>query len=742
MQKVRRVVGNFLFSLTLATLAGCGGGGGDSATVATATAPLITSQPANATATEGNTAPFTVSATGTSPLTYQWRRDGTAIAGATAVTFVTPVLTLADNNAQYSVVVANAAGSVTSATAGLTVSAGVSELSLLAGTSSGSGSLDGSGLSARFGSPFAVAFDATGNAYVSDVGNLVIRKVDAAGSVTTLAGSAGLFGQQDGAPGIARFSFPRGLTVDSGGVVYVADWGNSTIRRVSPTGIVTTMGAFASFDLPTGVAMDGVDLLVTDSGNHTISRITPAGVVTTVVGQAGTAGSTDGVGAGASLTSPWAISTAGAGRFIILERSNPARIRMLQGASVTTLATFPAGTSMAEGLAVDATGNVYITSAATHAVYRWDQASGVITVVAGSAGASGSVNAAGAQARFTRPRGLAFRTAGELVIADTGNRALRSFSLATQAVTTYAGSQRVPGFTNGSGAAARFNSPVAIRADSGGNLRVVEFDNRAIRRVDSAGNVSTLHASGSEMSGLAIESTGSSLVARPDISVIERISPNGIAEVFAGVPNQPGIADGPRATAQFQVPISVAIDSSGGTYVGDSNGTVRFISASGNVSTFSGAAGDYFVVDGPRLTARFVYPFEIAVDGLGNVYVLDSASHAVRKIDTAGTVSRFAGSHVDAGHVDGAALAARFNSPVALAIDASNNVYVAESSNHTIRKITPSGVVSTVVGSPGVGTFQYGPLPGRIAFPSSIAITGRTLYIAHEDGVSRVTYVP
>ena len=735
-----KAAGNMFISVVLVTLAACGGGGGDAPAVS-AVAPIITSQPANATVTEGNTAQFNVAATGSSPLTYQWRRDGAAIAGATGSVLVTPALTLADNTAQYSVVVSNTAGSATSAAAALTVNPGVPELSLLAGTSSGGGYFDGPSASARFGSPYAIAFDATGNAYVSDVGNRIIRKIDATGVVSTFAGSAGLLGQQDGAPGIARFSLPRGLTVDASGVVYVADWGNGAIRQISPAGVVTTMATLNSFDLPTGVAMDGVDLLITDSGNQTINRVTPAGVVTTVVGQIGTSGTTDGVGAGASLTNPWAIVAAGAGRFIVLERSNPARIRLLQGASVTTLATFP-GASMAEGLAVDAAGNVYISSAMTHAVYRWDQATGVITVVAGSAGNSGSVNAAGAQARFTRPRGLAFRAADELVIADTGNRALRNLSLPTQAVTTFNGSPRAPGFIDGIGAAARFNSPVTIRADAGGSLLVVEFDNRAVRRVDSVGNVSTLHASGTEISGLAIETTGSVLVGRPDISIVERILPGGATEVFAGVPNQPGTADGPRATARFGTPLSVAIDPTGGVYVGDGDGTIRFISTSGNVSTFSGLAGDLTVVDGPRLSARFVYPYDITADGLGNIYVLDSASHAVRKIDTAGTVSILAGSHVDAGHVDGPAMSARFNAPIALAIDSSNNVYVAESFNHTIRKITPSGMVSTVVGSPGIGTFQYGPLPGRIAFPYSIAIAGRTLYIAHEDGVSRVSYVP
>ena len=539
MQTVLKVAGNLSIALALATLAACGGGGGDSPAVQ-AVAPLITSQPANATVTEGNTAQFNVAATGTAPLTYQWRRNGAAIAGATAPAFVTPALTLADNTAQYSVVVSNAVGSVTSATAGLTVNAGVAELSLLAGTSLGQRLFRRDQVLPLDLAPHTrVAFDATGNAYVSDVGNYIIRKIDVAGLVSTFAGSAGLFGQQDGAPGTARFSLPRGLTVDASGVVYVADWGSGAIRRISPAGIVSTMPTLNGSDAPTSVAMDGVDLLITDNGNQTINRLTTAGVVTTVVGQVGTAGTTDGMGAGASLTSPWAIVAAGAGRFIVLERSNPARIRLLQGASVTTLATFP-GVSMAEGLAVDAAGNVYVTSAMTHAVYRWDQATGVITVVAGSAGNSGSVNAAGAQARFTRPRGLAFRSPGELVIADTGNRSLRALSLATQTVTTFGGSQRVPGLINGNGAVARFNSPTAIRADVDGNLLVVEFDNRAIRRVDAAGNVSTLRASGTEMSGLAIESTGSVLVGRPDISIVERILPSGVYRGFCGCPEPVG----------------------------------------------------------------------------------------------------------------------------------------------------------------------------------------------------------
>ena len=439
-------------------LSACGGGGdsGGALPPQSPTPPAITSQPANATAVEGNTAQFSVTASGSPPLVYQWQRNGAPIAGATSATYVTPVLTLADNGAQYSVDIVNGAGTAASTHAALTVNPGMSELSLLAGTTTGSGYIDGARDTARFASPYALAFDTSGNAYVSDGGNFVIRKIDTAGNVTTLAGSAGLKDRVDGTSANARFSFPRGLTIDIGGVIYVADYDAHAVRRVTPAGVVSTLagsgspgasdgiGTAASFNSPSAVAIDGTDILVTDSLNHTIRRITQAGTVTTEAGSAGQPGAADGLAATARFTAPWAIAAAGPGRFIIVERA-PARLRLLQGGTVTTLATLPVGTTASEGLAVDAAGNAYVTSAGAHVVYRWDQASGVVTVIAGTAGTAGAVNGPVAQALFTRPRGLAFRSANELVIADTGNRSVRSISLAMQAVTTFAGSQRTWG---------------------------------------------------------------------------------------------------------------------------------------------------------------------------------------------------------------------------------------------------------------------------------------------------------
>ncbi len=173
----------------------------------------------------------------------------------------------------------------------------------LAGWSGHTGSGDGTGSAARFYDPEGVAVDSTGNVYVADYFNYTIRKVTPAGVVTTLAGSVGSSGTNDGVGSAARFSYPKGVAVDSAGNVYVADNGNSTIRQVTPAGVVTTLagspglygssdgtGSNARFGGPSGVAVDSADnVYVADTDNQTIRKVTPAGVVTTLAGSPGPA---------------------------------------------------------------------------------------------------------------------------------------------------------------------------------------------------------------------------------------------------------------------------------------------------------------------------------------------------------------------------------------------------------------------------------------------------------------------
>src|ERR1035437_2005958 len=195
-------------------------------------------------------------------------------------------------------------------------------------SSPGQGSADGTGVAARFANPWGVAADTTGILYVTDTDNRTIRKITAGGVVSTWAGSPGVSGSADGTGSGARFNQPQGVAVDTNGIVYVADTGNYTIRKITPAGAVTTLagsagisgstdatGGSARFYEPEGIAVNsaGTLIYVADTWNHTMRQVTSAGVVTTLAGSAGNYGSADGAGSSASFDQPPGLGTVAAG---------------------------------------------------------------------------------------------------------------------------------------------------------------------------------------------------------------------------------------------------------------------------------------------------------------------------------------------------------------------------------------------------------------------------------------------
>lgn len=188
--------------------------------------------------------------------------------------------------------------------------------------------------------------------------------------------------------------------------------------------------------------------------------------------------------------------------------------------------------------------------------------------------------------------------------------------------------------------------------------------------------------------------------------------------LLAGGPGGPGSQDGAGPVASFGEPTSVATDSAGNVYVADlPNAIIRKITPAGMVSTFAGTAGMYGSTDGTGPAARFSGPWGVATDSGGNVYVADAFNNNIRKITPAGVVTTLAGTAGMFGSTDGTGAAARFNNPRGVAVDTADNLYVADTDNHTIRKITPAGVVSTIVGRPGESGFVPGPLPGLLTAP-------------------------
>ena len=266
------------------------------------------------------------------------------------------------------------------------------------------------------------------------------------------------------------------------------------------------------------------------------------------------------------------------------------------------------------------------------------------------------------------------------------------------------------GHQDGDAATALFNSPLGLAADGEGNVFVADSSNQRIRKVTSDGTVSTFAGSGGAghndgqgaaaqfhgPSYVAVDGEGNVFVSELQSHRIRKITPEGMVSTFAG--SQAGFQDGQGTAALFHSPRGLAADGEGNVFVADhSNHRIRKITPDGAVSTIAGSGGAGHN-DGQGTGAQFYSPLCVAVDLEGNVFVSEPQHHRIRKITPEGMVSTFAGASGQADFQDGQGTAARFHSPQGLAADGEGNVFVADHSNHCLRKITPDGAVSTIAG--------------------------------------------
>jgi len=337
---------------------------------------------------------------------------------------------------------------------------------------------NGTGGDASFNFPKGLAVDGSGNVYVGDYYNHKIRKITSLGVVTTLAGS-GTATFANGTGGDASFNTPEGVAVDGSGNVYVADRMNQIIRKITPSGVVTTFagnsvygfinatGTSARFKYPEDVAVDGSgNVYVADKGNHSIRKITSSGVVTTLAGT-GISGSTNATGTDASFNNP-------------------------------------------TDIAVDGSGNVYVADAGNYLI-RKITPSGVVTTLAGS-GSAVSTDGAGTSASFDKPSGIAVDGSGNVYVADYNSHLIRKIT-PSGVVTTLAGSSL--GSTDATGASASFYNPLGVAVDGSGNIYVADFRNHKIRKITT----STAIASGSITNDGTLTMTFTSSEATSDLVV-------------------------------------------------------------------------------------------------------------------------------------------------------------------------------------------------------------------------------
>jgi sugar lactone lactonase YvrE len=618
--------------------------------------------------------------------------------------------------------VTNASGTIG---AGPVTGVGVScgPIALLAGALGGPGSADGSGSAARFSYPDGVATDSAGNVYVlADATR--IYKMTPAGVVTTLVGAfrPALLGVGTSVTN-PFFSYAglQAITASSAGNLYAVDDGNNTVLKITPAGDISTIASLANGGIhwPISVTSDPrenvyvLDLKSTPDLSL-FKKITPDGVVRNP-----------------NIVDPslcfdfGSLASDSTGNVYLATRRGICKISPT--GVVTPLATLPA--SYLPGLAVDSGGNLYV--ADTSETIRKVTAAGVVSLLAGATGQAGYVDGLGTAARFSSPAGAAVDSAGNVYVADTNNHTLRKITSAGL-VSTVAGMAPQYGSTDGNGTVARFHGTAGVAADFAGNLYVADTDNCTVRKITSTGEVSTFAGTAGKCGykdgdgpaaqfnlpgGVTTDTLGNVYVADSANLSIRKITPDGVVSTLGGT------LLGVLTNANSFGPDGVATDAMGNVYVADTAAHIILkISPAGVVSTLAGSGGYAGSTDGIGSTARFFYPGGVATDSQGNVHVADSFNHTIRTISPTGNVTTLAGLAGNPGSADGVGTTARFNQPEGLVVDSAGNVYVADTANGTIRKITPNGTVTTVAGTVGVQRISLGTLPGSLNQPSSIAL--------------------
>ena len=525
-------------------------------------------------------------------------------------------------------------------------------------------------------------------------------------TIRTLAGSNAV--PEQGAAQTAALASTEGIAIDGLGNVYVADAPDHRIRKIEPSGRITTMAgngqpgaggdggpaSAAQLNSPYGLAIDLVgNLYVADLGNARVRRISAAGIMSTVAGG----------GAGE-------VSLFGAPM-----RGTEAKL------------------NAPRNLAVDSSGQVYIADFGANRVYRLS-ADGQLTHVAGSFLAGNAPdNATALTAPLKSPTALALDKGGALYIADSGNAAIRRLQRGLLGRVTS---------TAGLNPAIKFATITGLAIDGAtGDLYVAEGRDTPVRRMTPA---SEAFAFGYGARDVAVDAAGSVWLA--DGPFVRKLSHLG-AEVIAGTGNfQFGGDGGVAVEARLRSPSGVAVDKAGNVYVADTaNHRVRRIGLDGRIETVAGTGEAGYGGDGSlAIAAKLKSPMGVAVDAVGNVYIADTGNHAVRWVTKAGLIETWAGTGAAGSAGDnGAAKKAQLNRPQGLAVDPEGNLTIADTDNHRVARVSTLGWFTVVAGRGTPGNTGDGALAKTAALlrPTDVSFDAKGLLYIMDSGNKRIRWV-
>ena len=628
---------------------------------------------------------------------------------------------------------------------------------------------DGRGATAaELASPAGVTVDGLGNLFIADSANQRIRKVDANRVITTVAGN-GLPGYSGdgGVATFARLYNPLDAALDGSGNLFIADSGNQRIRKVDAAGIMTTVagtgtpgysgdgGSAASAQLsqPSAVVMDSFGtLFIVDQGNNRVRKVTVAGP-TLAFDNAGlnNAGNYDVI-----VTSPFGSVTSSVAALVTgfapLITSEPASQAVLYGTntslSVSVTGTKPLGYQWFLGgaalagqtnSALDLTGVGFADTNGYAVVVSspfGSATSGVARLTLVFAPPAKRTVLAGASTSFSAPVPGAGPFNFQWQFNGTNLPAI---------ITTAAGSES-EGYSGDGLAAtnASLSYPGAVAVDGTGNLFIADSGNNRVRRVDTNGVITTLAGNGtsghngdgvpainaslSDPAAVAVDANGSVFIGSYFNPRVRKVGTNGIITTVAGNGRYGYSGDGGAATnAELAYPSGVAVDGIGNLYIADNyNERVRKVGTNGIITTIAGTGAYGFSGDGgPAIKARLAYPSTVAVDAAGNVFIADANNHRVRRIDRHGIITTVAGNGAGSYSGDGgAATNASLYNPRGVAVDGFGNVFITDSNNERVRQVGNNGVITTVAGNGTEGFSGDGGAAtnASLFFPSGVTV--------------------
>ena len=549
-----------------------------------------------------------------------------------------------------------------------------------------------------------------GTLYIADTGHHRIRRVSPSGLISTVAGDGSRgFGGDGGPATAAQLNSPAGLALDGEGNLYIADTGNNRVRRLSPTGAITTVAGSATNSTlrsPKGVAVDASgNLFIADTGNNRVMRLPAGGQLTAFL---------DG------LSSPNAVAVDRSGVLYIADtnhhlilRADGTGVRVIAGTGVwgfggdgAVATSDRARISLPTDLAVTRTGDVYFADSGNGRVRRASpDSTGVYylsTIAGGGAGSDRFITGQATRAAMA-PRGVSLT--GETVwVADAGHHKI--YRVEGGNIVTVAGVRHDYG-DGGPAASASLSQPHSIVFDNLGNLIIADTGNHKIRAVDSKGIIRTVAGTG--LSGSAVD------------GVAPTISP-------------------------LSSPVGLASDSAGFLYVGDTgNSRLRRLREGLEIISIAGSAGNGNLGDGSSATQSQVRDVRgVAVDAAGNVVFSDTGNHRVRRINTGGLMEKWAGTGVPGlGEEAVHAYSCQLRGPRGLAFGPDGSLFVADTDNHRVRRIRPDGVIETVAGTGAAGYANDGgpAKQARLSSPAGIAIDRAGNLLIADTGNHRIRIV-